>query len=82
MAIHEDRTAAKLKGHNCLIKFIDGEELTFKVEELDSRDPIDAEFWFKDVEKFINGCDEGTVEYFPLVDLAVRKDMIKYVIPL
>jgi hypothetical protein len=35
MLTHEDKVVAKLKGHNCLIKFMDGEELTLRVKEID-----------------------------------------------
>ena len=50
----EDRTAAKLKGFNCLIKFKDGEELLVKVDSLNGTEE-EASEWLMDIEKFING---------------------------
>jgi hypothetical protein len=73
----EDRTANKLKGHNCLIKFRDGEELTLHIPDLDNNgDDIQ---WFADAEQFINGCGRDVVEYFPARGLAITQDSVKYI---
>jgi hypothetical protein len=71
----EDRTASKLKGYNCLIKFKDGEELLVKVSEFEGTDD-DISEWFSDVERFING-EKDT--FFPLSGFAVEHGCIKYV---
>lgn len=71
----EDRTAAKLRGFNCLVKFKDGEELLIKVDSLDG-DHDEANEWFMDIENFINGSD--SIEYCPIPGLAVARDTIKY----
>jgi len=77
---NEDLVAAKLKGYTCLIKFKDGEELLIKVTDVASPTTPDHESdWFQDAEKFINGCDEGTIEYFPVPGMAVTRDSIKYI---
>lgn len=68
----EDRTAAKLKGFNCLIKFKDGEELFITVEDLDYDDP---ENWFSRAEDFLNGREE----IFPLPSIALSRDTVKYI---
>lgn len=73
----EDRTAAKLRGKNCLIKFKDGEELMFYAGELDG-DEDDKMFWLQDVEKYLNGSSD--IEYFPAAGIALSRDSIKYVI--
>lgn len=73
----EDRTAAKLKGFNCFIKFKDGEELLLNVADLAGPDEDDISNWFCDVEKFIRGSDD--VEYFPAYGIAVDRTSIKYV---
>jgi len=77
--IDEDLTAAKLKGYNCLVKFKDGEVLLLKSGTLESGDEADIEDWFRDVEKFINGCGEDVVEYFPIGGISITRDTIKYV---
>ncbi len=73
----EDLTAARLKGHNCLIKFRDGEEMTLYVRQLASANEEEVSEWFYDVEKFINGATD--VEYFPVAGIAMSRDAIKYV---
>lgn len=69
----EDRVAAKLKGFNILVKFVDGEEMLLKVSFVN--DPDKAE-WFEDVEKFLNGNKDQS---FPLSGVAFRRETIKYV---
>jgi len=69
----EDIVVAKLKGHNFLIKFNDGEEFTDESPDLFS----DSEQWLMDVEKFINGSNE--VEYCPMPGIAISRKAIKYV---
>jgi len=69
--IDEDRTAAKLKGYNVMVKFRDGEELFLKVDIKDDQE------WFLDVESYINGAQDVA---FPSRELAVRADTIKYVL--
>ena len=76
--IDEDIVAAKLKGYTCLIIFRDGEELLIKVPELEVRNDISAQ-WLMDAEKFINGCDESDVQYFPAAGLSMTRDSIKYI---
>ena len=71
----EDRTAAKLRGLNCLIKFKDGEELLIKVDSLNGTEE-EASEWLMDIEKFINGSD--SVEYCPIPGIAMTRDTIKY----
>lgn len=71
----EDRTASKLKGYNCLVKFKDGEELLLDIPEFIDQDATSE--WFVEVEKFING-GEGT--YFPVAGIAISHGAIKYVI--
>lgn len=73
----EDLVAAKLKGYTCLIKFKDGEELLIKADLGDDDD--DELQWFQDVEKFINGCDEEIVEYFPGGAIALSRQSVKYI---
>ena len=75
----EDIVLAKLKGYTCIIKFKDGEELLIKVPEVANGNIDDEVQWFEDVEKFINGCDNGVVEYFPLPNMAMTQDSIKYI---
>lgn len=75
----EDRTVLKLKGHNCLIKFKDGEELTLYIDKLDGTDE-DIAGWIFEVEKFIAGVT--TSPYFPSKTIAVSHESIKYVKPL
>jgi hypothetical protein len=70
----EDKVAARLKGVNCLIKFLDGEELLINVEDIEAGEDASLE-WFVDVEKFLN----GEQEYFPHQDLAIAHNTVKYV---
>lgn len=73
----EDLVAAKLKGYISLVKFKDGEELLLREPTYNDEDEIIQ--WYMDAEKFINGCDEDTVEYFPSFGFAVTRDSIKYI---
>jgi len=75
----EDLVAAKLKGYACLVKFKDGEELLIKVSDVLTGNDDEVSQWFMDAEKFINGCTEDVVEYFPVPGLAMTKDSIKYI---
>lgn len=75
----EDLVAAKLKGYACLIKFKDGEELLIKAPEVLTGNSDEASQWFMDAEKFINGCTDDVVEYFPVGGFAMSKDSIKYI---
>ncbi len=71
----EDHLAAKLAGYSVIVKFKDGEELFLKIEDFDTKD-----FIFEDIERFINKT--GDVEnsgYFPVSDIAIAGDTIKYV---
>lgn len=70
MITDEDRTAYRLKGYNCLIKFIDGEELLLKVDG--SEDEITD--WFEDANRFLNGDIEGI-----LSNLAINRTTVKYI---
>jgi len=69
----EDRTVGRLKGHNILIKFKDGEELTLHVDDIDD-EGLNSE-WFQDVEQYLN----RKIEYFPTAGFSVAPDVIKYV---
>lgn len=71
----EDRTAARLKGHNCLIKFKDGEELLLYIDELEYEDT--SYEWFLQMDKFLNSPPTG--DYIPIAELSIAKDSIKYV---
>ena len=70
----EDRTAQKLKGYNCFIKFTDGEELCLYIEDLDN-EGFESE-WFSDLEQFINGSTDGITR---ISGLAINRKFIKYV---
>jgi len=70
----EDKVAAKLIGHNCFIKFLDGEELFIDVENITDGEE-DASEWFLEVEQFLN----GTMEYFPYPNIAIARNSVKYV---
>ncbi len=82
----EDLTAAKLKGHNCFIKFKDGEELFLTIEDI-SEDVDDANEFLVTIEKFINRTDDDddlvdnryTQGVFPVGNIAVSRDSVKYV---
>jgi hypothetical protein len=70
----EDRTAAKLKGMNCLIKFLDGEEVCTHIADLDD-DDFEAECLYE-IEKFLNDkecivCSIGGI--------ALSKAHVKYI---
>jgi hypothetical protein len=69
----EDRTEEKLEGHNCLIKFKDGEELLLKIPNLDKEDV--AASWFTSVEDFLNDREQ----IFPYSGIALAPGTIKYV---
>ena len=71
----EDRTAEKLKGNNCLIKFKDGEELMLSIPEVNGTHD-DASEWFMDAEAFMHGNNE----HFPFASISVSRDTIKYII--
>ena len=71
----EDRTAARLKGLNCLIKFIDGEELLIHVPDIDESDDA-AHEWFQSLEEFMY---TDKVTYFPVANITCAPDTIKYV---
>lgn len=73
----EDITAAKLKGHNCMIKFKDGETLFLTVPRLDNSET--ANTWFVDAEVFINGADPDE-HAFPASGVAISQDSVKYII--
>jgi len=77
--IDEDFTAAKLKGHNCLIKFKDGEELTTIADYALVGDEGD---WFENAEKFLNSIPDvhGDPDIlFPMPGFAFCRETIKYV---
>lgn len=76
----EDKTAAKLQGYNCLVKFRDGEELLLIIPHIDGGDEEETSDWFKTAEDFINGDNTETTEYFPLHSIAVSRDSIKYIL--
>lgn len=71
----EDIVAAKLKGHNGLIKFKDGETIFMTVYDIDTAE--EANEMFTDTERFIN--NEDGAEWCPLPNIAIARDTIKYV---
>ena len=74
----QDRTAARLAGKNCLIKFKDGEELLLRIEEIESKDEDDVTQWFTDTEDYLNS--KGTDSAFPVGTIALSRDTVKYII--
>lgn len=71
----EDFTAAKLKGYNVCVKFIDGETLFFKVSDIKDN-------WFSRVERFINASEDIGPDYdecCPIGDIAFNRAHIKYI---
>lgn len=79
MDYSQDRSAAKLKGHNCVVKFKDGEELYFTID--DFKDADSTMYWLQDVENLINGSSDK-IEWFPIPTIAVSTNSIKYVMVL
>lgn len=73
----EDLLAEKLKGNNCLIKFIDGEELFIRVEAIARSEESSAE-WFSETEIFLNGTPPESI--FSEPDIALSRNLIKYII--
>lgn len=69
----EDKTVAKLKGYNCIIKFTDGEELYLTINDLE----YEEAGWFVDTDRFINSTDDNGVSRIP--GLAVNRKCIKYI---
>jgi hypothetical protein len=67
----EDRTAAKLKGNNIVVKFFDGEELFLTAEDIDQ----DSEYWFDEISEFLNGAASS----FPIANVSIARSSIKYV---
>lgn len=72
--IQEDLTAAKLRGHNCLIKFKDNEELTLYVESLEKDGGV---YVLTAMEQFINA---GETKLFPVDNIALCHDTVKYIL--
>lgn len=70
----EDRVVEKLKGKNCLIKFIDGEELFIFVDELNGHDPGS---WLSDVEEFLS--IQGNTQVSPVPGVALNRAQVKYI---
>jgi hypothetical protein len=71
----EDHTAARLKGFNVLVKFIDGEELLVTVPFLDTDD--DVMEWMTNVDQFLNGSKEFT--HMDIPRIAANRQLIKYI---
>lgn len=69
----EDYTAAKLKGHDAFIKFIDGEVLFITVGRFDDEDG--SQDWFVDIENFLNGHEQNLC----IADIAISRSTIKYI---
>ena len=76
--LDEDKTAAKLRGYNCIIKFKDGEELLIKIPELNNENEVAG--WFSDAEEFINNPTAN--EFFQMPNIALKSDTVKYIIAL
>ena len=76
----EDKTAAKLKGYACLLKFKDGEEMLLKVHDVLDGNEEESSEWFEEAENFINNTEQGIHRYFPLHGVAISRESIKYVI--
>jgi hypothetical protein len=77
----EDRTAAKLRGYSCIVKFRDGEELLLKVDEVDKGGDTSVD-WFMEAERFINRKDDNPFEFFPTAEIALAHNSVKYIIKL
>lgn len=71
----EDQVVEKLKGRNCLIKFMDGEELYVYIDQLE--DEEDAIEMLQDIERFLN--DTNIDYHSPLPGIAVNRQSVKYV---
>lgn len=76
----EDKTAAKLKGYACLLKFKDGEELLLKVPDVLDGNEEESSVWFEEAENFINNTEPELYKYFPLHGIAVSRESIKYIV--
>ena len=76
MDYSQDRSAAKLKGHNCIVKFKDGEELYLTIEELDGDADLQSE-WLVEAERFIN--NDRDIEWFQCPGIALSRDSVKYI---
>lgn len=70
----EDHTALKLQGYNVLVKFKDEEELYLSIGSMDTE--TDQDEWFVSASEFVN----GTNKIFPVADVVVARDSIKYII--
>lgn len=71
----DDRTAAKLKGFNCYIKFIDGEVVYLNVSEMN--DDEKSVQWLGDMEDRLN--EREFKSYFPTKTIAINRAHVKYV---
>jgi hypothetical protein len=69
----EDITAEKLKGNNVLIKFVDGETLFVKIDELEGSEHTQWT-WINSANRYLKG--EG---YQPFNELIMRPELIKYI---
>ena len=72
----EDITAAKLKGYNIMVKFIDGETVFLRVTAVEDL-PISEAFdeFFERMNNFLYKKES----YFPAYCMSVNRDTIKYV---
>jgi hypothetical protein len=77
----EDFSAAKLKGYHAYIKFIDGEIIFLKVNEIKEGKDSEIADWFEAVEKFLNvtNMKSDEFDFFPAWGMTVRREEIKYV---
>lgn len=77
----EDLVALKLKGYNCHVRFIDGEDLYCRADV--PSDPAERDYWISDIEQKINGHSSDELNWgeaiLPLPDIAIKTDSIKYV---
>ncbi len=71
----EDRTAARLKGFNVVIKFVDGEELFVDIPFLDTDD--EKEEWITQIERFLNVTNSPTGTDIP--GIAINRQIVKYI---
>lgn len=71
----EELVSEKLKGKNCLIKFIDGERLYIFVKQLEAGG--DDGGWFADVERFLSISENTDVS--PIPGVALNRAQVKYI---
>lgn len=72
----EDITAAKLKGYNIMVKFIDGETVFLRITAVEGLPISEA---FDEFFELMNNFLYKNESYFPALYMSVNRDTIKYV---